>query len=213
MIPAFGYVRVSGAGQMDGDGPERQELAIRRYAAQHGYRIVAMYTEAGVCGAKGEDDRPAFCEMLRDTRAKAIIFESLDRLARDLMTSETLIGTMRRRGFDVLSDRDPDLCSDDPTRILIRHVLSAIAEWDRRVTVAKLRGARQRMKARDGRCEGRKPFGHYEGEGLVLGRIRALRDSGLGYDRIAHELNCDGVQPRYGKQWHGATVNRILRKE
>lgn len=212
MIPALGYVRVSGVGQMDGDGPERQELAIKSYAAQHGYRIVAMYTEAGISGTKGEDDRPAFCEMLRNTRAQTVIFESLDRLARDLMTSETLLGTMRRRGFDVISTRDPDLCSSDPTRILIRHVLTAIAEWDRRCTVAKLKVARDRMKTKTGACEGRKRYGHYPAEVPVLAQIRALRDSGLGYDRIAAKLNDDGVKSRFGGMWYGATVNRILCK-
>jgi DNA invertase Pin-like site-specific DNA recombinase len=50
---------------------------------------------------------------------------------------------------------EPDLCSDDPTRTLMRQVLGAFFEYERSMIVSKLRSARQRMKARTGRCEGR----------------------------------------------------------
>lgn len=210
MTPAVGYVRVSGQGQMDGDGPERQTLAIRRYAEANGLRIVKIYTEAGVSGTKGEDDRPAFAEMLREGRADVVVFESLDRLARDLMMSETLLGTLTRRGITAVSTREPDLCSNDPTRILIRHILSAIAEWDRRVTVAKLRGARQRMRARSGRCEGRKPYGYLHGEAGVVELMRQIRSDGESWTQIADRLNYLNVLTRSGGKWDARTVQRIV---
>jgi hypothetical protein len=56
------------------------------------------------------------------------------------------------------------------------------------MVVLKLRGARQRAKAKHGRCEGAKPYGHYEGESEILGRMQELRESGMGYDRIAEQL-------------------------
>jgi len=74
----------------------------------------------------------------------------------------------------------------------------------------KLRGARLRMKAKTGRCEGRKPYGFYEGEAEALGRVKALRAEGLGFDRIAAKLNEEGVPTRTGKPWHGVVVNRIV---
>jgi hypothetical protein len=76
--------------------------------------------------------------------------------------------------------------------------------------VAKLRGARQRMKAKTGRCEGRKPFGYYEGEAAVLDRMKALRETGMGFDRIAEVLNSESLKPRRGVRWWGKTVNNIL---
>ena len=42
----------------------------------------------------------------------------LDRLARDLMVQETIIGDMRRQGFELVSVTEPDLCNDDPKRKL-----------------------------------------------------------------------------------------------
>jgi hypothetical protein len=55
-----------------------------------------------------------------------------------------------------------------------------------------------------GRCEGRKPYGYYDGEATALDRI------GLGFDRLAARLNQEGVPTRTGKPWHGVVVNRIL---
>ena len=45
-----------------------------------------------------------------------------------------------------------------PTAKLVHQVLGAIAEFDRAMTVAKLRGARERKRKANGKCEGRKAF-------------------------------------------------------
>jgi len=92
----------------------------------------------------------------------------------------------------------------------MRQIFGAIAQYEKSMIVAKLRGARQRIKAKTGRCEGRKPFGHYEGENAVLGRMKALRGTGMSFDRIAEALNGDGLKPRTGDRWWGKTVNNIL---
>jgi hypothetical protein len=42
---------------------------------------------------------------------------------------------------------------------------------------------------RPGRCEGRKPYGFFEGDTKVLDRIKALRAEGLGFDRLAARSN------------------------
>lgn len=92
----------------------------------------------------------------------------------------------------------------------MRQVFGAIAQYEKAMIVAKLRGARQRMKAKTGRCEGRKPYGHYEGEPETLERMKALRDTGMGFDRIADVLNSEGCKPRTGERWWGKTINGIL---
>lgn len=43
-------------------------------------------------------------------------------------------------------------------------MMGAVAQYEKSQIVLKLRGARLRKKAKTGRCEGRKPFGYYEGE-------------------------------------------------
>jgi DNA invertase Pin-like site-specific DNA recombinase len=100
------------------------------------------------------------------------------RLARDLMVGEVILQQLTNAGCKVIAaDSGTDLTadSDDPTRRLIRQVLGAVAELDRRVTVMKLRAARERKRSRGEQCEGRKPFGSFPGESETLARIRELR--------------------------------------
>src|ERR1035441_2662416 len=87
---------------------------------------------------------------------------------------------------------------------MLRQFMGAIAQYDKTSIVLKLRGARQRMKATTGRCEGRKPYGARDGEAAVIERMGQLRSSGMAFQRIAEVLNADGIPTRTdGKRWHG----------
>ena len=203
----------SGKGQVKGDGFPRQLQAIKAYAAAHDIRVVRVFREEGVTGTKESMDRPAWAEMvtaLHGNGVRAIIIEKLDRLARDLMVQEATIADLQKHGFTLISVAEPDLMATDPTRILMRQLMGAVAQYDKSQIVLKLRGARMRKRAREGRCEGRKPFGYYEGEDAVLERLKALRVEGLGFDRIAARMNAEGFPTRTGRPWHGVVINRIL---
>ncbi len=89
-------------------------------------------------------------------------------------------------------------------------MLGVFAELDRKTIVLKLRAARNRRKAQTGRCEGRKPFAHYEGESEIRNRILELRRSGGNYESIANRLNVDGIKTRSLGKWYPATVRRIV---
>ena len=64
MTKAFAYLRVSGKGQVRGDGFTRQLSAIKQYAAANGIKIVRVFQEEGVSGTKETMDRPAWAEMM-----------------------------------------------------------------------------------------------------------------------------------------------------
>ncbi|HTQ58344.1 MAG TPA: recombinase family protein [Bryobacteraceae bacterium] len=213
MDKAFGYLRVSGKGQVEGDGFPRQLQAISTYAAAHDLKIVKVYREKGVTGTKESMDRPAWAEMVTALHAngvRTIVIEKLDRLARDLMVQEATIADLQKHGFTLVSVAEPDLMANDPTRILMRQLMGAVAQYDKSQIVLKLRGARMRKRAKTGRCEGRKPYGFYRGEEAVINRMRELRAQGIGFDRLAARLNMEGLKTRTGAPWHGIVVNRIL---
>jgi len=213
MVKAFAYLRVSGKGQISGDGFPRQLKAIREYAAAHDITIARVFREEGVTGTKETMDREAFAEMmtaLHSNGVRTIIIEKLDRLARDLMVQEATIADLQKHGFTLVSVAEPDLMATDPTRILMRQLMGAVAQYDKSQIVLKLRGARMRMRAKEGRCEGRKPYGYYDGEQAVIERMQDLRAARMGFDRIAARLNTEGLKTRTGARWHGLVVNRIL---
>ena len=147
---------------------------------------------------------------LHSNGVQVVMIERLDRLARDLMVQETIIADLRKNDFELVSVAEPDLMANDPTRILVRQMMGAVAQYEKSQIVLKLRGARMRKRAKTGRCEGRKPYGYFEGEQAVVVRMKELRATGIGFDRIAPQLNAEGLKPRAGERWHGLVVNRIL---
>jgi DNA invertase Pin-like site-specific DNA recombinase len=151
---------------------------------------------------------------------KVVIVERADRLARDLMVNEVIVDQLTRAGARVLTADGADLTAadGDPTRTLIRQVLGAVAQFEKSVIVLKLRAARDRRRRREGRCEGRKPFGSRPGEAAVLDRMRELRRKPKGRPRlsvaaIADTLNREHRQTRTGKPWAPGTVHAILRRQ
>jgi DNA invertase Pin-like site-specific DNA recombinase len=215
MTKAFGYIRVSGKSQVEGDGFERQELAIRTYAKAHDIQVVRIFQEKGVTGTKACEDRPAFMnlmEALHSNGTKTVLIEKLDRLARDLMVQETIIADLKHDGFELVSVCEPDLCSSDPSRILFRQMAGAFAQYEKSMIVLKLKAARQRMKAKTGRCEGHKPYGAYPGESAVLARMIQLKSEGMTTVAIAKTLNSEGFKTRSSGAWLQPTVSKILRR-
>jgi len=214
MNKAFAYLRVSGKGQIEGDGFTRQLEAIRKFAASNDLKIAKIYREEGVSGATDWENRPAFSEMMAAMLAngtRTVLVERLDRCARDLMVQESIIADFRRKGLKIVSVNEPDLCTDDPSRVLMRQMLGAFFQYEKTLLVAKLRGARQRIRAKAGHCEGRKPYGTRPGETAVVERMKALRRKGLAVDKVAGALNTEGLKPRAGEIWYATSVYRVLK--
>jgi DNA invertase Pin-like site-specific DNA recombinase len=222
---AIAYLRVSGLGQVDGDGLPRQAAAVAAYAKHAGLTIVDTYQDRGVSGTKDLEDRPglaALLDRIESNGVRVVLLENASRLARDYIVSETILEQFRARGVKVFDSEGIELTApddSDPTRRLIRQVLASVSEFDRRVTVLKLRAARERIRRRDGRCEGRKPFGATPAEEVVLDRILKLRRHGnpmkgarLSFQKIAETLNAEGVATRTGKPWAPATVFGIVKR-
>ena len=106
----------------EGDGFVRQEQAIRKHAAANGDQVTKVFREEGVSGKtelEGRAALKAMLEALASNGAKTVIIEKLDRLARDLMIQESIIGDLRKRGFHLISVTEPDLCSDATTRVMM----------------------------------------------------------------------------------------------
>jgi len=73
------------------------------------------------------------------------------------------------------------------------------------------------MKAKTGRCEGRKPYGFYEGEERLIKRIKQLHrkprgGKRLGPYQIARILSKEGWSTRKAKEWRGSHISAILKR-
>jgi DNA invertase Pin-like site-specific DNA recombinase len=221
---AFGYLRVSGKGQVNGDGFDRQEQSILDYAKDHNILIEKIYREEGVSGA--QEKRPALAELIISLEQnghgiQTVIIEKMDRLARDLMIQEIIVADFKKKGFELISVHEgEDLLTEDPTRKLIRQVMGAIAEYDKTMTVLKLRVARERKRLREGKCEGRKGYSDFRSEDYyeqLMREIKQLRRKHKGQNRkpftqVAKELNNQKWETPSGKPFSGQIVQNLLRK-
>lgn len=218
---AVSYLRVSGLGQVDGDGFTRQRECIAARADALGLVLVDEYRDEGVSGTTSLGERPglsALLERVLSNGVRVLLVEKADRLARDLIAGELILREFRTAGVRVVEcESGTDLTDGDesnPTATLIRQVLGAVAEFEKSALVAKLRAARERKRRETGRCEGRKPY-----PDDVVRTIKRLRRKNpatgkvRGYGEIAKELDRLGIPTKSGKPWNRGTVESILGRE
>jgi site-specific DNA recombinase len=218
---AYGYVRVSSSGQVQGYGPERQRQEITAHAKRAGIEVVGWYEDAHT---GTEADRPAFADMLAammGNGVKTCIVESLDRLARDLMIQCTLLAKLGSEGLTLIAANTgedvTEAMREDPMREAMVLIQGIFAMLDKKLTVRKLRKAREAKRAATGRCEGKKPYGTYDSEQEVLARIRELRrkpryGDRMGPKMIADTLNVEGHRNRSGGPFSAPHVGLLIRR-
>jgi DNA invertase Pin-like site-specific DNA recombinase len=172
-VEAVGYLRTSSATNVgdEKDSEVRQRKAIESYARAAGMVVVDWFYDAAVSGADPIETRPGFTAALAriaGNGVRTIIVETANRFARDLMVQEVGFAMLRDLGVTLIAADSPSSFLDDgPTSKLIRQILGAVSEFDKAMTVAKLKGARDRVRRQQGKCEGRKSYAEREGEARV----------------------------------------------
>jgi DNA invertase Pin-like site-specific DNA recombinase len=215
--PAIGYTRTSSAANVgeDKDSVARQRKAIQAYANKAGYTIVVWFDDSAVTGADTIDNRPGFMaalEKIAGNGARTIIVETANRFARDLIVQETGWKRLHADGIALIAADAPDQFVDDtPTAVLIRQILGAVAQFDKAMTVAKLRGARERKRRKTGRkVEGRKSLAESRPEAVALARGLSDRRPRLSLRQISAELASQGFVTPRGKPYSASAVASML---
>ena len=176
---------------------------------------MAWHDDPAVTGADAIDARPGFIaalEQIAGNGVRTIIVETANRFARDLIVQETGWKQLHANGIALIAADSPDQFLDEtPTAVLIRQILGAVAQFDKAMTVAKLRGARDRKRRRTGgKVEGRKTLAESRPEAVGLARELAEQRPRLSLRQIASVLAGAGhVTPR-GKHYSASAVASML---
>jgi DNA invertase Pin-like site-specific DNA recombinase len=110
MEKAFGYLRVSTAGQAkDGYSLEEQRVSITEYCQDQHLELVKIYEDAGISGAKVDEDgltvdRPAIQALLgdlKDSGVKHVVVLTTSRLWRSDFAKVLIQREFKRYGVDV----------------------------------------------------------------------------------------------------------------
>jgi DNA invertase Pin-like site-specific DNA recombinase len=208
------YYRTSSATNVgeDKDSLTRQRVAVERYAKQAGYIIADEFYDAAVSGADPLDERPGFAEALKRIAAngvRTIVVETASRFARDLIVAETGFRRLCEAGISLIAADAPSSFLDDtPTSAFIRQVLAAVQELDRTMTVAKLRGARQRKRATGVKVEGRKSYA--EKAPAAVARAKALRAAGMTLKQVTQQMGVEGFRTKTGSPYVMTAIGRMI---
>jgi len=217
-VKYYAYLRVSTEEQARGGvSLGAQEEKCRAYVELVDGELVDVLVDAGLSGKTLE--RPALREALERVEAEgdALIVYSIDRLSRSTLDFLSVVSGLRDAGRGFVSVRE-QMDGSTPHGRFAMSILAALAEMEREMISARCREATARCR-RTRRVYGRTPFGFdREGERLVpnpaetalLERIRALREAGGSYSRIAAELNDAGECPKAGARWYASSVRSVL---
>jgi DNA invertase Pin-like site-specific DNA recombinase len=223
-VKAIGYTRVSTQEQVHGFGLDVQRQAVRDYCKSHGLALVAMHTDEGLSGSNGLDTRQGLATALAAIErheAGVLVVYRLDRLARDLVLQETTITRLRAAGASVLSVTEPDIDSEDGTRVLVRQILGAVGQYERALIRGRMMSGKAAKVAGGGYGGGRPAFGwraeggqliRDAGEQQTVALAKALRAEGLSLRQIGARLEGAGHRPKVGQQWQPNQVRRVLQR-
>lgn len=168
-----GYVRVSKTSQT----VEQQIDALQKLG------VAAVFGDEGISGSRR--DRPGLRDALADLRSGDLLcVVALDRLARNLSHLIQIRDELQRRGCHLISIRD-GIDTSTATGTLIFHVIGAIAEFERSVTMERTAERLAAMKRR-GLPVGRRPA-------LTAAQIAAARRelaAGVSAALVAKNLGC-----------------------
>lgn len=210
----YGYRRISSRSQLDGSGLDRQEENILSFCKSAKLTLDEFFSDSGVSGTT--EDRDGLHQLLlRCKKDDIVIFEKLDRLARDLMIQETIIKQFQSKGVQLKSVKDgEDLLDEKPERVMVRQILGAVYQYDKSQIVEKLRVSRERIRKDTGKCEGRKSTKEKNPELFKL--IKKLhrkprKGKRLSYAQIADRLNEMEVTTLTGKSFTRSNVYGILK--
>ncbi|MBT4823036.1 MAG: recombinase family protein [Lentisphaerae bacterium] len=175
------YLRVSTESQT----VQNQRLAIENYCRTQDWRVVKVYEDVGISGAK--DERPGLDALKADVVKglfDIVTVWKIDRLARSTQNLLTTLSLFQRYGVDFVSTTEA-IDTSTPSGRMVMTLLGAIAEFEQSIIRERVLCGLERAKANGVRL-GRPRVG------FDVQRALELREQGWGYRAVAKEL---GVSP------------------
>lgn len=192
------------------------------FAEKQGLLVGKFYKDEAESGIK--ENRKALKQLLRDCKTgkiQVIVLPSLDRLSREVRLAENLFYEFKSLGIKVLIADMPQY-NGEHKDILIRQILEAISEDNRRDIIERLWKGRQERVRKGLFPGGNAPYGYVRKnkvvvisphEAEIVTQIYNLARHGSTGQKIANALNKNDYTRRNGKPWTQRQVCRILKKQ
>ena len=139
------YTRVS----TDNQTTENQERELRAVAKRQGWQVVKVYTDHGVSGAKGRDQRPAFKEMYEDAARREfdmVAAWSVDRLGRSLQDLVGFLSELHALKIDLFLHQQ-GIDTTTPAGKAMFQMMGVFAEFERTMIRDRIKAGISRARA------------------------------------------------------------------
>src|SRR5215469_9785736 len=139
------YVRVSTNGQTT----ENQERELRTVAKKAGWSVVQLYRDAGISGAKGRENRPAFDALCKDAARRKfdmVAAWSVDRLSRSLHDLTIFLSDLHGLKVDLYLHQQ-GLDTSTPTGKAMFQMIGVFAELERSIIRERVIAGLSRARA------------------------------------------------------------------
>jgi|APSaa5957512622_1039677.scaffolds.fasta_scaffold79674_1 DNA invertase Pin-like site-specific DNA recombinase len=179
------YLRVS----TDGQTTENQRLAIEQYSRLQEWKIVQVYEDVGISGAK--DVRPGLDSLKADAvkgRFDVALVWKFDRLARSTTNLLDTLALLQRYGVDFVSTTEA-VDTSTPTGKMVLTFLGAIGEFEREIIRERVVCGLERAKV-NGVKLGRPRRGFDVNEAL------RLKKGGLSWSQLAKRISVSSATLR-----------------
>jgi site-specific DNA recombinase len=185
-----------------------------------GWTVEGEHQDAALSG--DDEERPGLWAALDALPRKGVLLVyKLDRLARSVYLSHLIEQELKKKGCRIISVAGEGTWSNTPEDELVRRILQALAEYQKKAQAARTKAAMLRHQASGRRMSAQTPLGwkpdpanparmiEDQAEGETLELVKRLDAEGLGLREIARKLNDLGHACR-GRAWHHQAVKRIL---
>lgn len=198
-----------------------QGQVCQEYAAAHAWPIRARFDDEDASG-KDEYRQKLWDAIAALQRGDTLLVYKRDRLARNVYLSEQINRAVTKRGGRIVAVSG-DVEGDGPEIQMIRQVLAAIAEYERKLIAARTSHAMRAYMRQGRRMGGKVPVGwavdptdstrmvEVPEEQEALKKIREFTIAGKSVRDIVRTLNSDAPRPD-GKVWSRSTVHRLTQK-
>jgi len=139
------YLRVS----TDGQTTENQRRELVQVAERAGWQVVEVYEDAGISGAKGRADRPAFDKLHKDAvrrRFDVVMAWSVDRLGRSLSDLLKFLEELRGLGVGLYLHKQA-LDTTTAAGKAMFQMLGVFAEFERAMIQERVKAGLARAKS------------------------------------------------------------------
>ena len=134
----------------DGQTVDNQRLALEAVCEQREWQVVQVYSDNGVSGAKGRNQRPGLDAILKDAsrgRFDVVLAWALDRLGRSLMDLLDTLSELEAVGVALVLHQQA-IDTTTPAGRMFFHVTGAFAEFERGMIRSRVIAGLERAKTR-----------------------------------------------------------------